>query len=55
MPILSHERCFVGMLIPDVQLMKARHEVNLAEKLGPPGPLNQIRGRRGRKPITYRL
>jgi hypothetical protein len=33
MPILSHERCFVGMLIPNAQLMKARHEVNLAEKL----------------------
>jgi hypothetical protein len=40
MPILCHERCFVGMLIPNAQLMKARHEVNLAEKLGSPGPLN---------------
>jgi hypothetical protein len=35
MPILSHERCFVVMFISDAQLMKARHEVNLAEKLGP--------------------
>jgi hypothetical protein len=55
MPILCHERCFVVMLIPNAQLVISQYEVNLAEKLGPPGPFNQIRDRRCRKPITHRL
>ena len=55
MPILSHKRCFVGMLFSNAQLMKARHEVNLAEKFRSPGPLNQIRSCRCRKPIPYCL